>query len=482
MNIGGLIAGHAASQPDKTAIEGRDGAITYLALDRTVGAIATHLAGSGIVAGDLVGVRMGDSPLHLAVLVAVIRLGAIILPIDWRAAAPEVETALSLFRPRLLISDRPEGSVVGIPLVLAAEAAQPMDSRAPIAELTNAPMAFSLTSGTTGRPKVFRLTHEAYHARVMQFRDSGLILPSDRVLGPVPLAYSAGREMALGLLLQGATFVMLPPISGAAEIVQAANDKSASVVLVSPNTTRALLEIAGAGDERLIPRLRLYINATAKADPEERQRVRERVAPAVADMYGTTGAGLISIVRDEPEGASRTSVGRPGPGITVEIVDEDLRPVATGVIGRIRVNGPGVITDASSDEPPGDEGAYRGWYYPGDIGSVDADGYLHLRDRTADLIKRGGVMIYAQEVEQALRGHPAVVDVAVVGVPSTITGQEVAAFIVARAPLDPHELRAFARQRLGGNKVPAYFRLIDELPRNANGKVLKAELVKGWSP
>ncbi len=482
MNIGGLIADHAASQPDKTAIESREGTITYAAFDSTVTAIAAYLVGRGIVAGDLVGVRMGDTPLHLAALVAVIRLGAIILPIDWRAAAPEVEKALSLFQPRLLISDRLDGGVADVPVVLAAEAEQTAGGRAPIAELANAPMALSLTSGTTGHPKVFRLTHEASHARVMQFRDSGLILPGDRVLGPVPLAYSAGREMALGLLLQGATFLMLPPMSAAVELVKAANERNASVVLVSPNTTRALLAIAGAGREKLIPRLRLYINATAKADPEERQRVRERVAPAVADMYGTTGAGLISIVRDEPDGSSRTSVGRPGPGITVEIADENLQPAATGTIGRIRVQGPGVVTDSADDEPLADEGAYRGWYYPGDIGSIDAEGYLHLHDRAADLIKHGGVMIYAQEVEQALRAHPAVLDVAAVGVPSAIAGQDVAAFVVARTALDPHELRAFARERLAGNKVPAYFRLVPELPRNANGKVLKAELVKGWNP
>jgi acyl-CoA synthetase (AMP-forming)/AMP-acid ligase II len=476
LNIAEIIAGHARTQPHKVAIDAAGEQVTYAQLDVRAAAIGALLRERGIGKGDLVAVRMRDTPLHLSTMVGVLRAGSILLPIDWRAAAAEVEAAAKRFAPRIILTDDDHLPPLGMPVLHPQT--QPHTVGIDPEPLSNAAMTYAMTSGTTGEPKVFRLTHEASHARVMQFRDSGLILPQDRLLGPIPLGFAAGREMALGLLLQGATFLMLPPPHSPEEFLAAAQKRDATVVLVSPNVTRALLAHVGAATHRALPRLRLYINATAKADPEERARVAELIAPDVADMYGSTGAGLISIIHGSEQGG-RTSVGRPGPGISVEIVDDAHRPLPAGEIGRIRVRGPGVVTEFVGAAPGGEEGVHDGWYYPGDIGSFDADGFLHLHDRAADLIKRGGVMIHAQEIEHVLRDHPGVLDAAVVGIPSATLGQEVAAFVVPRgtAP-EASALVTFCRQRLAGYKTPSRIVFLAALPRNANGKVQKAELAK----
>jgi acyl-CoA synthetase (AMP-forming)/AMP-acid ligase II len=125
-----------------------------------------------------------------------------------------------------------------------------------------------------------------------------------------------------------------------------------------------------------------------------------------------------------------------------------------------------------------EEGFRDGWYYPGDIGHMGTNGILHLAGRSADLIKRGGLMVHAQEVEQVLRKHPNIIDVAVVGTPSPTLGQDVTAFVEARGSLDLKEITRFCRRNLAGYKIPSRIEIVDALPRNAAGKVVKANLLK----
>jgi acyl-coenzyme A synthetase/AMP-(fatty) acid ligase len=240
--------------------------------------------------------------------------------------------------------------------------------------------------------------------------------------------------------------------------------------------SRELLALKHGGDRHFMPDLRLYISTTGRLQPEERQALINRIAPNLVDYYGSTGGGLVTFFSTKEANHAPTSVGRPALGVEVEIVDDVDRPLRAGKIGRIRIRGPGVTTRFAGDFSTADEGIHHGWYYPGDIGHFDEDGYLYLLGRTADLIKRGGLMVHAQEVERVLQAHEAVLETAVVGIPSAELGESVAAFVTVTRPVESRELVFHCRRNLAPYKVPGTIEIVESLPRNANGKILKSEL------
>jgi acyl-CoA synthetase (AMP-forming)/AMP-acid ligase II len=160
----------------------------------------------------------------------------------------------------------------------------------------------------------------------------------------------------------------------------------------------------------------------------------------------------------------------------VEVVDEADAPLPRGRTGRLRYRGPGVATQYHLD-PEASVGSFRdGWFYPGDLAEIDEAGYLTLRGRTRDVIIRGGINVHPGEIESVLREHPDIAEAAVVGAPSARLGEEIAAFLVTRSPIDPEALTAWCAERLAPYKVPRLFVRVDDLPRNSSGKVLKSEL------
>ena len=164
------------------------------------------------------------------------------------------------------------------------------------------------------------------------------------------------------------------------------------------------------------------------------------------------------------------------------MVDDGHRPLTAGEVGRIRYRGP-AVADGFYRDPEASQDSFRdGWFYPGDLGDFDEEGFLYLKGRAKDMIIRGGVNIYPQEIETTLLNHASVADAAVVGWPSREFDEEVAAFVVLREPVDSSELIAACRRRLAPYKVPRQVFVLDELPRNAGGKVLKPDLVKRLVP
>ena len=163
-------------------------------------------------------------------------------------------------------------------------------------------------------------------------------------------------------------------------------------------------------------------------------------------------------------------------GVQVEIVDAEDRPLPFGEVGRLRYRSP--ATPSGSYKGDSSEAFRDGWFYPGDLAALDADGFLSLRGRAKDMIIRGGVNIYPGDVESVLLSHPAVADAAVVGVPSPELGEEVAAFVVLKAPVGMDDLVALCRSRLASFKVPKRITVLETLPKNSLGKVLKRELVE----
>ncbi|SON57994.1 Long-chain-fatty-acid-CoA ligase [Hartmannibacter diazotrophicus] len=477
MNLYARLEILAHCQPDKLAIETADRKLTYAELDEVIRRIAGRLRAEGVGRGDVVGLRLRDTPEHLAALFACLKLGAVGLAIDWRTAKAEFLRILDQFKPKVCFIDgnvRPEFDTV---YLKTEEAEQSEPDTTPYVDVTDEPMMYNLTSGTTGLPKAMVVTHENIYARSMSRSMAGVVLPEDRYLAALPFAYSAGRDHACNALLVGATLVLFRALYEPMELVEFVNDNNVTAMALSPNVTRSLTALETKGGP-LMPKLRAFTSTTGKLQPEDRAAIRERVAPHLIDYYGSTGTGIMAYINTAEDGATNTAAGRPALGIEVQIVDDDGNVLSGETVGNIRVRGPGIALKAVGSVMSPTEGFRDGWYYPGDLGHFGTDGLLHLDGRIADLIKRGGLMVYAQEVEQALRRHPAVADAAVVGVPSEKLGQEVAAFVVRKGDVDAKELVRHCRGEIAPFKVPTIFEFPDDLPRNTNGKVVKAKLLE----
>ena len=476
MNLAALIARHAESQPARPAVQGGGERYACAALDLDVRRLARRLRSAGIGVGDLVALRLRDTPAHLVALLAIARIGAIALPMDWRGAPPEIGRIVERFRPKLGLTDDAKPVPGGMATTGVGDlAATEPDEERP-ASLVDSPLVYGLTSGTTGVPKGIVTTHEEMFGRFVAFTIGRLIDREDRFLVPLPLVFDAGRAISLALLTLGAEVRLFPPLFDVAELVGAVSESGVTAVIVTPKTSRALLALP-PGKAHLMPGLRLYVSTAGKLQPEERGALRARVAPRVTDYYGTTGGGPVALITGEEEDTSPTAAGRLAAGIEVEIVDEDGTVLPTGSAGRVRMRGPGVTRSfAGLAAAPGDETIRDGWYYPGDIGRFAEDGILHLTGRAAEMIKRGGLMIHAQEVEYVLSLHEAVVEAAVVGIPDDSQDEMVVAFIVARGPVNEAQIIRHCRQNLAGYKVPQRILAVSSLPRNTTGKIVKAAL------
>jgi acyl-coenzyme A synthetase/AMP-(fatty) acid ligase len=201
--------------------------------------------------------------------------------------------------------------------------------------------------------------------------------------------------------------------------------------------------------------------------------VLTRLTPNLFDYYASTEGGGISVLPPGDQRAHAASVGRPAFAVEVQVVGDDEQPMPAGTVGRLRYRGPGVAAERG-------DGARRpdGWFYPGDLAALDADGFLVLKGRAVDVIIRGGVNIYPGEIEEVLLAHPGVREAAVIGQPSRTRGEEVAAFVVVGDKVTEGALHRHCEKRLAPYKRPRTIQLRSELPKSGLGKILKDRLAE----
>jgi malonyl-CoA/methylmalonyl-CoA synthetase len=462
--------------------------VNYGALAARSDALAAALAPGGRgLEGAPVAFLAEAGPGHLETLLGILRAGGLAVPLSPLHTRPELEYLLENAGPVRLLST--SGQRVALEAAAAGRAVEDVaalgsDGPLPPTPDARAPAIMLYTSGTTGRPKGVRLSHAAVAATVASLETAWGWRADDRLLHVLPLHHTHGLIVAaLGALWAGAEARFSPP--AAEGIWEALAD--VTVFMAVPTIYAKLMEAfrAAPAEGRArwtasAARLRLFTSGSAALPASLLQEFRAATGQTILERYGMTEIGM---ALSNPYDGQRVpgAVGRPLPGVEVDIVADDGAAAPVGEPGELRVrstqmfdgyHGDEAATAASFDA----EGRFR----TGDTGTRDADGVIRLLGRTSvDIIKSAGYKISALEIEAALRDHPAVAEVAVIGVPdaSLTWGEVVTACVVARAPLTLEGLAAFARERLAPYKVPRALRLLEALPRNAMGKVQKKLLL-----
>lgn len=471
---------NARRRPSHPAIIDGNRALSYAGLAAEVVKTAAHLLSLGVRPGDIVGVGLRDDADHVVTLFAVAFTGAVILPMDVRWTAEEKQRIALYFGARLVLLPQAEalsGCAVAIIDTHWRHAVAGNDGDASVVRGRDQPLLISLSSGTTGTPKGPLVTHGHTLSRLYIYAVSLTFNDGDRFLAATPLYFGGARYMTMAYLFMGATVVIFPPPYDSDALARAVNDNAITALFLVPTLLRRLLELPNAAPP-LFPGVRLMISSGASLYPAERRKIMSELCPRFYNFYSSSEGGGISLLRPEHPDEASMSVGTAVFGAEVQIVDAQHRQVPPGEIGMIRYRG-GAVADGYYRNPEESKTAFRdGWYYPGDLGKLDAKGFLYITGRAKDMIIRGGVNIYPAEIEQTLAVHPAVAEAAVVGWPSHGRGEEVAAFVVCRRKVGEAELILHCRGALAPYKIPKRIFVVDELPKSGLGKVLKADLVE----
>ena len=479
LHIADAISHNAGRRPAHPALVERDGnVITYAAFEILMRRTANHLIAQGIKAGDIVGLSMPDTAAHLGLMFGLFRMGAILLPMDIRWTPEEKSRIAAFFGATAVIAESPVEGVRTLCIDDSwhdAVAVQGTDGNFP--NNIDDPLWLSLSSGTTGIPKGPLVTHRQMVLRFLsQTVDLGFN-EHDRNILATPLYFGGGRGFTISNLFFGATVVMHPPPYKAEELAKAVNTLGITTLFLVPTLFRRMLAIAD-GKSLLFPNLRMLISSGSILHGDEREAIKRDLCPYFVNLFSSTEGGGVALLAPNDPQEKAASVGRAAYRNEFQVVDENDAPLKAGTVGRIRQRAPWLPDGFYNNEEETKKAFRDGWYYTGDLGKVDDEGYLYVVGRVKDMIIRGGINIYPAEIEDLLCKHETVHDAAVVAWPSPELGEEVAAFVVAEGEADAEALIAYCRGALAPYKVPKAVFFIDDLPKSAQGKVLKNDLVE----
>jgi acyl-CoA synthetase (AMP-forming)/AMP-acid ligase II len=483
---------------DKLALQSTTDSVSYKDLKRRSHQVAAGLAAQGVRRGDRVAFLAKNDAVYYEILFGTAAVGAVLVPINWRLASPEIawiladSMAVTLFvGPEFEATVRAAGKDCPtlrhtVPLSDYAGWRDSNDSVPLVPTNPDDVVVQIYTSGTTGRPKGAMLSHAALlHFRSMRPEDQpewNRWTEADVSLIVMPQFHIGGTGFGLQTICAGATGFVLDEFD-VGKVLDLIENSGLSKIFTVPAAMQMILRHPRARqvDYR---RIRTIVYG---ASPIPLALLREAMSVfgcGFVQQYGMTETcGTICALPPEdhhPDGNRRMqSAGRPLSGVEVRIVDTQGKPLPENEIGEIAIRAP-TIMRGYWNKPDATARAITpdGFFLSGDAGSLDADGYLYIQDRVKDMIVSGGENIYPAEVEAVLREYPAVEDVTVIGVPDDKWGEAVKAIVVPVPGMhfQPSELIVWARDFLASYKLPKSVELIEALPRNASGKVLRREL------
>jgi malonyl-CoA/methylmalonyl-CoA synthetase len=482
---------NAEREPEKLCLSFEGEQWTYDRLRGRASAFAAALKSWGLDQGERVALFLGNHPDFLAAYLGTHLAGGVVVPVNTQYRRAELQHIFADAGVQLCLTDgglRPELERARGELpqpVEVIEAAEELDAFLDDAAGDYKPepsraedlAVIAYTSGTTGRSKGAMLSHRNLAANIEAICDAWRWTANDHLLLTLPLFHTHGLMVgAHGTFFAGASAELRRKFD-AAEVYDALLTGSFTMFFGVPTMYARLLQEAESRQERPGP-LRLYVSGSAALSPEVFEKFEQTFGERILERYGMTETGMN--LTNPYNGERRPgTVGKPFPGQEARVVGiEDREPLPVGEIGEIEVRGPHVF-DGYLNLPEATEEIFEGdgWFRTEDLGFVDEDGYFTISGRTKELIISGGYNVYPREVEEALEGCPGVAEAAVVGLPDEEFGERVAAAVVREdTELSEEEVKDFLRDELASYKKPRRVAFVEELPRNALGKVLKHEV------
>jgi fatty-acyl-CoA synthase len=498
LNWSNQLTRHALMKPSGTALRFLGATVTWGQLDHRVTALAGALRRRGVEFGDRVVILMLNRPEFIESVLAINRLGGIAVPVNFRLAGPEIASLISDCHAQIMLTESalaPLATEVAernplLQHVIVAGAtgddtdyeqlvAEQCPSLQPVNTPNDSPALIMYTSGTTGRAKGAVLTHTNLTGQAITFLfTSGVDLNNDVGFIGVPLFHIAGiGSMTLSLLLGLPTVVFPAGAFDPGRLLDVLEAEKVTSIFLVPAQWAAVCAAQQAQPRPLKLRV-LSWGAAPASDTLLRQMSDTFPGTEIFAAFGQTEMSPVTCILSGQDATRKLgSVGKVIPTVAARIVDDEMNDVAVGEIGEIVYRAPTLMAGYWDNPDATAEAFSDGWFHSGDLVRQDDEGYIWVVDRKKDMIISGGENIYCAEVENVLADHPAISEVAVVGRPHNKWGQvPIAVAVVDHRDLTLADLEDFLTARLARYKHPAALQIVDALPRNAAGKVLKNAL------
>lgn len=489
-----LLSYACVHYPQRLAVVAGNRQLTFAEVNQRANQLVQLFADLGLKKGDCVALLAKNEPEYFELQVATMRAGMTLLPMNFRLALPELEYLISDASPSLLVSGAEFAEAAG-QLLVEHKMALGEDYERLLAgndagnsypPLLSAEAAFALlyTSGTTGRPKGAVLSNQALYSRINSFLFELGIRSDDRFLQCLQFFHIANTT-SLSYTYVGATNVIVKDFDPL-EVLKLIPEYRISVVLWVPTMINHIVNLPDV-DKADFSSLRTVYYGGSPIPPVTLSKAITLLRCGFIQTYGMTETSSITFLRaadhdPETHPGRLSSAGTAALGMEFRVVDDADVDVRRGEVGEIICRGANVMDGYLNNPEATREAMKNGWMHTGDMGHQDTYGYLFVTDRKKDMIVSGGENVYPREVEDVLHEHPDVLEAAVIGVPDEKWGERVHAVLVAKtgATLDADAVLAFARTKLAGYKVPKSSQIERQLPKNANGKVLKTILREPW--
>jgi fatty-acyl-CoA synthase/long-chain acyl-CoA synthetase len=495
MLMGDGLRRNAGKFPVKIAAKDRFREITYADLNTRVNQLAHALSSLGARKGDAVALSVGNRIEHLEIVFATAKIGALAIPVDVKWKALELASVVAALEPKFII--------------LQADCVQEFDKAKELKDLSfvkavslstdltyggllkgrstaepdihvdeDDPFVVMLTSGTTGFPKGCLATHRTFVFHCLNNAIEKGLGAHDKAILSSPIYFNAGRSFTLGIIYFGGT-VILHERFDADEVLKTIERERVTYIGAVPTMCERMLQVLET-KKYDTSSLRCLAITGGKVHPAVLEALKENITPNIYRTYASTDSGQMAISKPRDMDSKPNAAGRPVWCVELRIVNDNDHPVKIDEVGEIICQSP-LATHGYYKNPEATNASFRdGWFYTGDLGYFDEDGYLFVVGRKKDMVKSGGISIYPLEIESVIYSHADILEAAVIGVPDPQWGEAVKAVVVLRqeSRLTGEELIGFCKERLSAYKVPKSVEIRSSLPHTEIGKVNKVELKK----